>query len=101
MRISGSKRFRVKRIDTGAGLLLLALLVAWCMATVAAASDVHAGSAHASPHSRSVIVHAKFGGFILGYDIDAGGTEGLLTEYIAGQGNNAIVAAEAFDQTTG
>ncbi|HWY59601.1 MAG TPA: hypothetical protein VNZ03_34375 [Terriglobales bacterium] len=98
MRNSGSKRFRVKRIDLGVGL---ALLVAWCAGTVAVASDVHAGSAHASPHSRSVIVHAKFGGFILGYDIDRGGNEGILTEYVAGNGDNAVVAAEAFDQTTG
>lgn len=43
------------------------------------------------------VVNTAFGGFILGYDIDATGSEGILAE--AGGGNT--VAVETFDQNTG
>src|SRR5579863_8602105 len=33
--------------------------------------------------SGSVVVTPKFGGAILGYDIERNGTEGLLSEYVA------------------
>ncbi len=40
--------------------------------------------------SGSVIVTPKFGGAILGYDIDRNGTEGLLSEYIALSGGELL-----------
>lgn len=52
-------------------------------------------------HADTVIVQPRFGGIILGYDIDRSGTEGLLSEYVPlGDGKNTV-ATETFDQTTG
>jgi hypothetical protein len=47
------------------------------------------------------IVHSKFGGQILGFDIDQNGTEGLLSEYRDLSSGNVLAAVETFDQTTG
>jgi hypothetical protein len=49
----------------------------------------------------TVIVKPRFGGQILGYDIDRNGTEGLLTESVAEGVDTNLVATEAFDQQTG
>ena len=54
-----------------------------------------------STPSGNVIVHPKFGGQILGYDIDRNGTEGLLSEYVSLSGGKNLVATETFDQKTG
>ena len=48
-----------------------------------------------------VIVEPQFGGQILGYDVDHGGTEGLLSEYVNLQNGNVLAATETFDQSTG
>jgi hypothetical protein len=48
-----------------------------------------------------VTVHTKFGGQILGFDIDQSGTEGVFSEYVAEQGGKNLVATETFDQQTG
>ena len=48
-----------------------------------------------------VVVHSALGGFILGYDIDQTGTEGLLSEALVLNDGNADVAVETFDQKTG
>ena len=48
-----------------------------------------------------VVVHTALGGFILGYDVDQTGTEGLLSEALALGDGNADVAVETFDQKTG
>jgi hypothetical protein len=48
-----------------------------------------------------VVVHSALGGFILGYDIDQTGTEGLLSEAYSLPDGNADVAIETFDQKTG
>jgi hypothetical protein len=48
-----------------------------------------------------VIVKPKFGGQILGYDIDRNGTEGLVSEYVSESDEKNRVAVEKFDQTTG
>ena len=48
-----------------------------------------------------VIVHSALGGFILGYDIDQTGTEGILSEAFALGDGKANVAVETFDQRTG
>ena len=49
----------------------------------------------------SIVVHPQFGGQILGFGIDQGGTEGLLSEYVSEGGGENLVATEAFDQATG
>jgi hypothetical protein len=48
-----------------------------------------------------VVVHTRFGGFILGYDIDQNGTEGILSEALTLDDGNHDVAVETFDQRTG
>lgn len=59
-----------------------------------------AGLAFAAP-ALAAPVHSALGGAILGYDIDAGGTRGVLAEYVPlGDGNNDV-AVETFDQATG
>jgi len=50
---------------------------------------------------RSVTVHSKFGGQIFGFDIDANGTEGVLSEAQDIAGGKVLAAVETFDQTTG
>jgi len=49
----------------------------------------------------SAVVHTALGGFILGYDIDQAGTEGLLAESLNVSGGKFNVAVETFDQKTG
>src|SRR5262249_37309440 len=49
----------------------------------------------------SPVVHTALGGFILGYDIDQHGTEGVLSEAFTLPDGNANVAIETFDQRTG
>lgn len=58
-----------------------------------------ARSAKAAPGT--VFVKTALGGFILGYDIDQNGTEGVLSEALALSDGNFDVAVETFDQTTG
>lgn len=49
----------------------------------------------------TVIVHPKFGGQILGYDIDRNGTEGILSEFVDEPGGSVLAATETFDQRSG
>ena len=49
----------------------------------------------------SVIVQDKFGGQILGFDIDQTGDEGVLSEYRDLDNGNVLAAVETFSQTTG
>ena len=46
-------------------------------------------------------VHTALGGFILGYDIDPDGTEGLLSEALTLADGRHDIAIETFDQATG
>jgi hypothetical protein len=46
-------------------------------------------------------VHSKFGGQILGFDIDQNGTEGLLSEAKTLANGDVLAAVETFDQKTG
>ena len=46
-------------------------------------------------------VKTALGGFILGYDIDQNGSEGLLSESLTLSDGNFDVATETFDQTSG
>jgi hypothetical protein len=48
-----------------------------------------------------VFVQTALGGFILGYDIDQSGTEGILCESLTLDDGKHNVAIETFDQTTG
>jgi hypothetical protein len=59
-------------------------------------------STTALPNATGVVVHTKFGGQILGYDVDQSGTQGLLSEFVAQfGGGSSVVATETFDQATG
>jgi len=49
----------------------------------------------------NVIVHTKFGGGILGFDIDQNGSEGVLAEAQLLSNGNVLSAVETFDQRTG
>jgi len=49
----------------------------------------------------SVIVQDRFGGQILGFDVDQGSDEGVLTEYRNLDNGNVLAAIETFSQTTG
>jgi hypothetical protein len=48
-----------------------------------------------------VFVHTALGGFILGYDIDPTGNEGILAEALTLSDGRHNVAVETFDQKTG
>ncbi len=58
-------------------------------------------SAQAAKPSPATFVKTALGGFILGYDIDQNGSEGLLSESLTLSDGNFNVATETFDQTTG
>ena len=66
-----------------------------------------AGAGAAWPQARppvgpgQTVVHTALGGFILGYDIDQTGTEGILSEALTRADGRADVAVETFDQHTG
>jgi hypothetical protein len=49
----------------------------------------------------SVMVRSQFGGQIFGFDIDANGTEGVLSEGQDIGGGKFLTAVETFDQTSG
>jgi len=85
-------------------------LVLGCIVMLASTAVVSANSDGASPADefqpnpaagQGVVVHTKFGGQILGFDIDQSGTEGVFSEYVAEQGGKNLVATETFDQKTG
>jgi hypothetical protein len=48
-----------------------------------------------------VVVHTALGGFILGYDVDPDGTEGILSEALTRADGRHDIAVETFDQRTG
>src|SRR5207249_3943307 len=66
---------------------------------VARADDFRPNSA-AGP-TGSVIVQDRFGGQILGFDIDQASDEGVLSEYRDLRNGNVLAAVETFSQTTG
>ncbi len=75
-------------------LVPFALLVLVCV-------FVPAGTAQTAKPAPGTFVKTALGGFILGYDIDQNGTEGLLSESLTLSDGNFNVATETFDQTTG
>jgi len=88
---------RVKKVVVVAmlGLFYLAVSVG------AVAQTGGDGSRQAPIGPGSVVVNTALGGFILGYDIDQTGTEGILSEALVLADGNANVAVETFDQKTG
>ncbi len=66
---------------------------------VAKAEDLRQNPA-AGP-TGSVIVQDRFGGQILGFDIDQASDEGVLSEYRDLNNGNVLAAVETFSQTTG
>ena len=84
-------------------LLSAAVLGLFCFAglrpRVAQADDSRPNPA-AGP-AASVIVQDRFGGQILGFDIDQGSDEGVLSEYRDLNNGNVLAAVETFSQTTG
>lgn len=73
-----------------------------CAVQLVAASQPSANHSGQSRRATgNVIVTPKFGGQILGYAVDPGGTQGVLSEF-AGLPNGSVLAAtEIFDQSTG
>jgi hypothetical protein len=84
-------------------LAVAAILGLFCFASsIDAGAETADGSAVRPPIGPgNVIVHSALGGFILGYDIDQTGTEGILSEAVALADGKANVAVETFDQKTG
>lgn len=58
-------------------------------------------AAPVSAAQSDVIVQDKFGGQILGFDIDQAGDEGVLCEYTDLNNGNVMAAVETLSQTTG
>lgn len=75
-------------------LVPLALLILVCFPGSVA-------TAQTAKPAAGTFVKTALGGFILGYDIDQNGTEGLLSESLTLSDGNFNVATETFDQTTG
>ena len=98
-------------VDRSAGRVaaLAALLCATCIFGSSARAQHLPARAQITPtpgqnapaKPGTVFVKTALGGFILGYDIDQSGTEGLLAESLALSGGNDDAAIETFDQTTG
>lgn len=94
------------RLFTAVALLCLPLAAFGATAHRASArnaasqvSSTQADESQAAPGT--VLVHSKFGGFILGYDVDHNSTEGILSESLALSDGKSLVATETFDQKTG
>jgi hypothetical protein len=88
--------------------IVLSLSLAAFGATVHRASQGHRASrvsraqmdeSQAAPGT--ILARSKFGGDILGYDIDHNGTEGILSEGVTLSDGKLLVATETFDQKTG
>jgi hypothetical protein len=77
--------------------IILGCLTAWLLCASAAAQD----SSQAPAVGLGPQVHTALGGFILGYDVQQNGTEGLLAESYALAGGKDNAAIETFDQKTG
>lgn len=84
-------------------LAIVVLLALFCLAvSIGAVAQVAGdGSRQAPIGPGNVVVQSALGGFILGYDIDQTGTEGILSEALTLPDGKANVAVETFDQKTG
>src|SRR4051794_35389126 len=77
----------------------LSLIAALLTALGSLASPAYAQKVR--PEAGTVFVNTALGGFILGYDIDQNGTEGILAESLTLNDGRHTVAVETFDQRTG
>ena len=68
---------------------------------VADADNLRPNRSSGTAAGGSVIVQDRFGGQILGFDIDQASDEGVLTEYRDLNNGNVLAAVETFSQTTG
>jgi hypothetical protein len=80
-------------------VLKAAIAVLASLAATAAAAGDSAQAPAKGPGP--VVVHTALGGFILGYDIDPDGSEGLLSEALTRPDGRHDIAVETFDQATG
>jgi len=85
----------------GSLLVVLLATVGFCVSAMAGGVASETAGREGQRSSGTVIVHPKFGGQILGYDIDPQGNEGVLSEYVNLSNGNVLAATETFDQATG
>ena len=78
------------------GKAAASLIATFALLCLLCISSTPAGAQNPNAGLGNSVVHSAFGGFILGYDIDSTGTEGLLAE-----AGGSAVAVETFDQLTG
>jgi sugar lactone lactonase YvrE len=84
--------------------LTSAAWIALVLAGFAGAANGQSFYNHPRKGPDSVVVHPKFGGTILGFDVDQNGSEGLLSEFntVEKDGKfNCPYATESFDLATG
>jgi len=98
-----SRRLLSRRVLRFARLSLVAACALGLPAGAAAQSVQATQPAEGKPVERlgPVSVHTAFGGFILGYDVDESGTQGVLAEALTLPNGTHTVAVETFDQATG
>jgi len=82
-----------------AGLMAVTLACLACISPIARAQSTDTAATTATP--TGVVVKTKLGGFILGFDIDRNGTDGVLAESLTLPDGKLDVAVETFDQKTG
>ena len=94
--MNGNNNFSLPKVLASRPLFFAALaaVVLLCGTVAFAAPKV-------APAPGTVFVHTALGGFILGYDIDQNGTEGVLAEALTLPDGRFNVAVETFDQSTG
>jgi len=78
--------------------VIVAVISLFCFATSTATAQSDSPRAIGPGN---IVVNTALGGFILGYDIDQTGTEGVLSESFALPDGKQNVAVETFDQKTG
>ena len=79
----------------------LASVLSVLLSLVAAATGQSSSRQQPAIGPGNVVVHTALGGFILGYDIDQNGSEGLLAESLTLADGKDNAAIETFDQKTG
>jgi hypothetical protein len=88
-------------VKTNRRFTFLALLAAlFALASLSSLAKAQSAQSHPRKGPGKVVVHPKFGGTILGFDIDQSGSEGLLSEF-NNVGNNCPYATETFSRATG
>ncbi len=91
MKLAATFSYRISTLILGAALVCFG----------ASASAQSTGGSQPAIGPTNIVVNTALGGFILGYDIDETGNEGVLAESAALAGGVQNVAVETFDQKTG